>query len=466
MNWNTIGNGILLFLRGFWALLLTPIVLLGGASVSVTRLAGEEAIRATRRDYVYDNDRLLLGAYNSWLQGDPGVLPPLAKEAGLDFVVSRVTDTFLDQCQAAGIGVIAGNYNLPTSYYTIPESSEAAWKGLSMASYKGHPALWGDDLIDEPTSAEFAKINGMLASYYPLETGRLPYINLFPIYANEEQLGNSPDLGWKQYLLAGTTYSDEQLDKYRRHTADYIRAIDTDYISVDIYPYKTYGTNDNWLHNLDILAEACRDTGRDLWVITQAAGNAVNKTDGESQRWCDQKSDQLQQDYASLAFGAKAIIYACLQTGWWDADSHMLTYAGERTDTFRAVQAANAELAPFAREYGKYDWRGAYLVNAARTAGSRYELANCPAKKDRLRISTPDGLLVGCFDAKEGGGKAYVIANMMELLDQKTASLCVTFPKGAAVTVYGGGETKSYPDGGRVEITLEPGDGRFVTVDN
>jgi len=40
----------------------------------------------------------------------------------------------------------------------------------------------------------------------------------------------------------------------------------------------------------------------------------------------------------------------------------------------------------------------------------------------------------------------------------------VNFPKGKAVTVYDGGEAKAYDDGGKVELTIEPGDGRFITV--
>jgi len=458
-------QGIGLWFKRIWALLLTPIILLTGASASVMTLAGEDAITATPKEYVYDNDRLLLGAYNAWLLDNHASLPRLAKDAGLDFLVSRVNEDFLDVCAAAGIGVIAGNYNAPTAYYTISADAENAWLNLSGAAYKAHPALWGDDLIDEPTSKEFAKISGMLGQYATLNTGRLPYINLFPIYANEEQLGNAPQMGALQYLLPGTTYGDAQLDKYRRHTADYIKTIDTDYISVDIYPYKVTGTNDNWLHNLDILAEACRDTQRGLWVITQAAGNAVNGTDGTSQRWCDKKSDQLQQSYASLAFGAKAVIYACFQTGWWDVDSHMVNPAGETTGTYDAVKAVNAELAPFAKLYGAYTWLGAYTHNSPKAAGLRYELSNGLPAAQRPEICSRDGLLVGCFQETAGEGKAYVVTNMMELLDEKTAQCTLTFPAGKTVTVYGGGETKVYGNGGEISLTLAPGDGRFITVD-
>jgi len=454
---------MLLLLGKIWALLLTPVILLTGVSASVTKLAGDEAITATRRAKVYDNDRLLLGAYNCWLLGNYDVLAPLAQDAGLDFLISNVNDTFMDQCRDAGIGVVAAHYNAPSAYWEIGDGTEAAWLSMNMSTYKDHPALWGDDLIDEPTSAEFGKINAILDHYYTLNTKRIPLVNLFPVYANSTQLGNEPDVGGAKYLLPLTTYSDERLDKYRRHTADYIKTIDTDYISVDIYPYSLTGTNDGWLHNLDILAEACRDTDRDLWVITQAAGNAVDKTDGDSMRWCDTLPEQRQQNYASLAFGAKAIIYACFQTGWWDSNSHMVNPAGETTATYDAVKAANAELAPFAEKYGQYQWQGAYLVNIQKIAGVRWDLSNGLPRCERLCLSSRDGLLVGCFQAKEGDGRAYVIVNMMELLDETSACLTVDFPKNTPVTIYSAGTPETF-NGGKRDIALEPGDGVFVTV--
>jgi hypothetical protein len=456
------------FFRNLWSLLLTPIVLLSGASASVMRLAGDEAIQATRREYFFDNDRLLLGAYNLNLLGNPN-LGRWAAEAGLDFLVSHADDAFLDQCADAGIGVIAAHYNAPANYWDISDGSKAQWMSLTAAGYKGHPALWGDDLIDEPSSKAFGDISDLLGHYHSLSTSRMACVNLFPAGATAEQLGNEPQVGWRKYVLPGTTYGDEELDRYRRHVADYIKTIDTDYISYDSYPYNikedgTWWAWDNWLHTLDTVAEACRDTGRDLWAINQAAGNYIDGTDGNDRRYCDHKADHLQQGYAVLAFGAKAIIYACYQTGWWDDASHMVTSAGERTETYYAVQAANAELRPFAEKYGEYRWLGAYTVNSHKIIGLRYGLSNGLPKQERLQLSSCDGLLIGCFDQKEGVGKAYVIANLMELQDGKTATCAVNFPAGKTVTVYGGGEVKTYADGGSVELALAPGDGRFITV--
>jgi len=450
-------------LRIALAVLLAPLALAVGASSSVMQTHGQGAIVAERRDYVFDNDRLLLGAYNNGLSEHYAILPALAKEAGLGFLVSWVADNedFLDKCQEAGIGVIAKGYNGNPSFMSLP-AADARWMELTAETYKKHPALWGDDFVDEPFTPHFKDLAKYVDHYNTLDTGRMFYINLLPIHDEDD----SAIPFWMKVLFPLTSYSSDKFDSYRRHIGEYIKSIDNGHISVDHYPYRVDGTSSNWLNNLDMLAEACRDTNRDLWVITQAAGNEVHHVDGTNQRYCDKKSDQLQQGYACMAFGARAIVYACFQDGWWDAESHMLTAAGEPTATYYAVQAANAEFAPFAKKYGEYRWRGAYTVNGMKVAGAYFGvLSNGLPKEERLPVSTSDGLLIGCFDAKAGVGKAYVIVNMNELLEERTAACTVTFPQGKTVTVYGGGETTVHESGGAVRFTLAPGDGRFVTVE-
>ncbi len=97
----------------------------------------------------------------------------------------------------------------------------------------------------------------------------------------------------------------------------YIGTVDSDIISVDVNPLTVnekgeLGTYMHWMRNLDILAEACRETGRDLWVITQAAG-LVDVDEGEaSYRCCKTAEDQRWQNYVAIAF-------FCCQCGGFDS---------------------------------------------------------------------------------------------------------------------------------------------------
>lgn len=434
------------------------------------RLTEGEPIMATRQDYCYDNNKLLLGGYNYDLTYTDAAHVAYVKEAGIDFLVTGVNEPFLDLCAQNGIGVIASSYNAPAMY--MDANGSAAWYNITPATYKDHPALWGDSLIDEPNSAGFATLGAVTDYYYANTTGKLPFINLFPMYAGAEQLGNSPEIPvYKQILLPFTDFSDKSIDQYKRHVSDYINKINTDYISVDIYPLgvktdllgntvKT--TSDLWLRNLDILAEACRETNRDLWVITQAAGN--DRVEGGGMRYCDTPEDIRWQAYVSLAFGTKAIIHACYSGGWWDRDSHLIDAAGNRTDTYYAAQTVDNELKPFAQIYGNYKNLGAYLVNGKSAAGTKYGFLMPVAESAKPAVASSNPLLIGCFEGKDGTSKAYTVVNMNEPQNGLGAEVQLDFAGAQTITVYQKG-VATIINAGTCTLNLETCEGVFITVE-
>ncbi len=463
---------IVRYLRALLWCVTSLIVLLTGVSGSLIGITSGTPVNAADRSYDFDDNRLLIGGYCANINNLQSVR--FASEAGLDFLVANPNTAYLNECQNYGVGIIAGYYNAPSYYMNVNDSNASAWYSLNRdTAYNDHPALWGDNLIDEPNASEFADLGSIVDSYHTNVPGKLPYINLFPMYAGTEQLGNEPDISTLvSTLLPLTDYSDKAIDRYKRHVSDYINNIGTSYISVDIYPLtqdtlpsgkiiKT--TNTTWLRNLDILAEACKKTNRDLWVIVQAAGNIVSENG--KMRYCDEVEDIRQQVYASLAFGSKSLTYACYQTGWWDDASHMLDSEGNRTATYYAVQSVNDELEAFAVPFGGYDYKGTYMVNAAKVAGQQYNfLVNDDGGFDKPVIVSKDGMLVGAFENKETGKQGFVITNMEELALNKTASACVKIPGASGVTVYKDAEGKHY-ESGSFKLSLDPGEGVFVTVD-
>ncbi len=406
-----------------------------------------EPIIATHREYRFDRDRLLLGAYCLSKKDNYATLRQWFKEAGLDFYVGAwgeaLTEEDLTWLDSNGIGVF-----LPNS-----EASRSV----------DSPAVWGIDLRDEPNASEFKELAGEVEALYREKADRFPLINLFPMYASSEQLGEHKD-----HAIDGARIDALNRDswQYRMHLSDYTGAIDSDIISVDIYPLdierttgriRTYGC---WLRNLDILADACRATNRDLWVITQAAGDAGS---GGGKRYCDTVEDQRWQNYVSLAFGAKALIYACYYTGWWDSDSHMINDEGERTDTYYAVQSVNREMAAFSQEYGKYESKGAFLINGAKAAGALLDLVDI-GKEFKPAVKSKDPVLCGCFTEKKGQGKAFVFANMYEPQSGKQATFSASFAGAKSVTAYRKGEVTRVA-GYKLEMTLENREGVFVTAE-
>jgi len=451
------------------AFLCSVILMVAGVGQSVIGYTDGTPINATRKNYRYKNDTILIGGY----YGGKGNAA-YAKEAGIDFVIdSGVTLEMLDEYYENGVGVIAADYSLPSFYYQMDDDRVAKWANIDLEKYKDHPALWGDDLIDEPTAEVFDKIAASVNGYNTAFKDKIALVNLFPLYANEEQLGEKNNIKiYQQILGLNNDQTWDGVDTYKQHVSDYINTIDTDYISADIYPYSSHldafgnevkETYNLYLRNLDILAEACRDTNRDLWIITQAAGETKDGSGKEGAcRWCDEESDISQQAYACLSFGAKAIVHGLFANkGWWDIDSHMIGSDGKPTETYYAVKAVNEDVKSFGDIYGKYTYKSTYTMNNLRVAGLKSGNLNCTVQSEMIDIKSNNGLLIGTFD---GDGKAYIITNMEELNNEVTAYATYKIPKGKTAVLYQQGKETKFKGGDTVRLYLNPGEGVFLTV--
>ncbi len=450
------------------AFFLSAILAITGVSTSVIGYTEGTPIKATQREYKFDKDKLLIGGY----YGKYDELE-YAAEAGIDFIIeSGITKEYLDRAERLNIGVIAAGYDGLGSFYgSMTEDNANNWVNHDYSAFLNHNALWGVDLIDEPDAGSYVNINNACQALYNQNKKLVPLVNLFPNYADNEQLGEESGLNFFQKIF--TLISDHfnaPTDRYKRYVSDYINKIDTDYISVDIYPYSIHldskgnsvkETNSDWVRNLDLLAEACRETDRSLLVITQAAGESKDGVEG-GPRWCDEKSDINQQMYASLAFGAKSIIHGIFSShGWWQADSHMIGSDGKPTETFYAVKAVNTEVKKFADVYGNYDYTSTYLLNYCKVAGANDPYLNCEVASEMGRVKSSNGLLVGTFTG-DNGSKAYVVVNMEELNDNICAEFTFNASDDEEVTVYQEGIVRKVS--GSNELVLKPGEGVFITV--
>ena len=419
-----------------------------------------EPITATRQDYDFDNSGLLIGGGRMAHKDETYV--QYAKQAGLDFIISDVTEDYLDLCDEYSLGVIAKNY------LGLPYGNPSKWLELDGASYVcEHECVWGHDLTDEPKTEKYSELAGTINHFYSQTDGKIALINLFPMYARGEQLGVEAQISDRNgRLFYRRDAATVEVDRYKRYISDYINTIDTDYICADIYPLGMTAdgekrTNRSWLRNLDILGEACRETNRDLWVIVQMPGQIGTET--VYPRYCDNPADIRWQAFVTLSFGAKTVIYPCYDGGWWDFDSHAIDADGNRTKSYYAIQEVNSELHSFAKAYGDYTNEGAYLINKLDCAGCYEDAFLMPPKSEKPCITSCDPLLVGCFDGNDGASKAYTVVNMSELQNDSDAKFTMNFGKGKTATVYQKGKAQSF-DAGKLSLTLESGEGVFITV--
>ena len=107
-----------------------------------------------------------------------------------------------------------------------------------VADYKNHPALYGYYVLDEPNASKFPRLGEIvryLAAKDPLHPA---YINLFPTYANSQQLGT---------------------ETYEQHVAAYMKTVQPAFLSYDHYPITDKGLRPDYYRNLEVIRTAAND---------------------------------------------------------------------------------------------------------------------------------------------------------------------------------------------------------------
>ena len=250
-----------------------------------------------------------------------------------------------------------------------------------------HPAIWAIDMGDEPSALDFPYYTKLIDFTNRSFKNQFPYLNLYPNYASvventgEEVIGQ---LGTKTY--------QEYVDRY-------CERVPTDYICYDFYMYagdETFTAADvgNAYENLRTVADACRDTGRSMWIVLQVNSKFPEKFTTENQLRF--------QAYSAMAFGAENIIWACWTAGWWD--NQVLDDKGEKTEQYDKLKAVNAELHFIGDKYMKYRRTSTHFVGFDKDHKDLFMLKGTPV----------DALNTGIFfDVHEKSGKELVIGQMI-----------------------------------------------------
>jgi hypothetical protein len=187
-----------------------------------------------------------------------------------------------------------------------------------VADYKGHPAFYGYFVTDEPNASKFERLGAIVAKLRALDPAHPAYINLFPTYANETQLGTPT---------------------YEEHVTRYLDAVRPPFLSFDHYPVTTSGLRSDYYRNLEIVRAMALERGLDLWAFTLVTPHAVYPppTAGHVrlQLWSD------------IAYGAKALQYFTFVTpGGTDYawGSGLVDKSGRPGPAFPIARDVNAEI--------------------------------------------------------------------------------------------------------------------------
>jgi hypothetical protein len=196
-------------------------------------------------------------------------------------------------------------------------------------------ALYAYYIIDEPNASQFSALGRLVAHLRERDPAHLAYINLFPTYASNEQLGTKGD----------------KVTAYREHVRQYVDVVKPGLISYDHYQFTTNGDTADYFLNLSMIRRAALDAQVPFLNIVQACSwtPSIRVPDSDEVRYLI---------YTTLAYGAQGIsyyIYCCPGHRGGIANSD-----GTPTALFQPLSKMNREFVAIARELQKLTSLGVY----------------------------------------------------------------------------------------------------------
>ncbi len=183
-------------------------------------------------------------------------------------------------------------------------------------TYKDRKRVLGYYLTDEPNAHAFKNLGKMVRYLSEKDPTRLSFINLFPTYANQFQLGT---------------------DTYDEHIEQFLDIVKPELLSYDHYHFFNGYDGPGYFYNLGIIRKWARKYDIPFCNIIQAIG--TDSTGGPDLNWrVPNANEHRWLVYSSLAYGAKAII-------WFHWDSYWgVTGSPKRDEVYASIKQMNKEI--------------------------------------------------------------------------------------------------------------------------
>jgi hypothetical protein len=194
-----------------------------------------------------------------------------------------------------------------------------------VARVRSHPALYSYFITDEPNAKDFRALGRLVTYLRTIDPDHLAYINLFPTYATNEQLGNK-----------GAT-----VPAYEEHLRHYVDIVNPGLISYDHYQFTVKGDSPDYFLNLSLIRQAAQKADVPFLNIVQAC------TWTSSMR-VPNENEMRYLVYTTAAYGAQGIsyyVYCCAGHTGGIANSN-----GTPTALYGALKSLNREFVRIVRE--------------------------------------------------------------------------------------------------------------------
>jgi hypothetical protein len=164
-------------------------------------------------------------------------------------------------CEEKELDVVQrhGLRGLLTSSLLTPATLDNAKQREALESLihrvRQHPGFYAYHLLDEPSAVKFPALGRLVAFLRERDPAHLAYINLFPTYANNEQLGTK-----------GNT-----VEAYTEHLRQYVEGVRPALLSYDHYQFTNRGDTSGYFLNLALIREKALSSGVPFMNIVQAS---------------------------------------------------------------------------------------------------------------------------------------------------------------------------------------------------
>lgn len=425
------------------------------AEAAVVLTTAIQTVLGTTIESAYTNeyltrDRIRIGAWVSPRQEAIGRdFIEMYRSGGFDWIIangalasSEHKELLLRDCDSYGVELILG---------------DGACKNpaVATAEYFDHPCFAGTYVTDEPGTQQYDTLAETCNTYYKETGGKLPYINLLPMYANAAQLKFGAS-------AAAIEYYDPDPELYKKYCDAFCLKFQAPYICTDIYPLNwTKGkraTYKDYCESINIIATSAREHDKDFWCCIQTFAWVPSKrTPTEAEfRW---------QSYCMLSFGCKGLL-CWTYAGYSPECPSLITVDGKRTNAWYDAATVFKEIRNISDAFVRYKNIGALAHNC--TADTPYLKFSNPVRTFPTiqQIQCDNPLLIGCFEGRGSRKTAFTIVNMSELEVIKTADVKLKIAGSTVVAWPRGQRTALISDAnGFYRLTLPPGEGVFVEVE-
>ncbi len=336
----------------------------------------------------------------------------------------------LEHCEQLGLKAVVNiKIPMPNAETPLPDNWRQEVRRY-VTTYSQHQALFGYMLKDEPNAAQFGQIAQVAAAFRKAAPNHCTCINLFPMYATDEQLGTKT---------------------YEEHLEQFLTTVDPDFLCYDHYPFMKHGPDhQDFCHNLELARAATLQHAKPLWIVILAAWKEHFRqpTVGEM-HW---------QVYSSLAYGVKGIFYF---TYWPITPDYkaIVDYEGEPGPLHEPIRQLNGEILQVGRTLLELESTAVYHTGEAIPQG-------CTRLPEGTRLSAPqDQPLILSFLQGQGGRRYAMIVNHdtdhpadveLKLSPEIQAISRIRETDGLAEPLT--------PHGQRVTISLRPGSGALLQL--